>query len=269
MKIMLSLVLTFLLMSCQSQDQVKESSNAETTDINPAIEILKENTMMLYRQDPSFVYYENNASETQSGNISGLYKIHQVCEAFAERIKNNDKIDDSKKELIKLVERKKTGIISMKQKTQKKSIYLTYENILKQLNEMDFNSENTDQSLLNLTIVENMLVQNITHDKNFTPYKFNSYEPIVFAASNSVKLNDSIPLNIAVLAFDSTEAVHVQYTTNPKDLDNNNNITEVRGRQVYLKGKKKGNHILYGRLKVETRAGEEIWLPWQYSYTVN
>lgn len=268
MKAIISTAFILILISCQNQNsQTNESSDSTTASVEPTIEMLKENTMMLYRQDPDFLYYEKNASELENENIFGLYEVYQVCEELAKRIKNSKEVEAAKSELIEIVDEELAGIIAMGQKNQKENIYLTYQSISSKLKEINFSPENMEQSLLNIAIVENMLVKNMIHDKNHVPFKFNKFEAIAFANDNTIRLNDSIPINVFPIAYDSTEALHVKYADNPEDLDNNN-TTEFRGGQLYIKGKKKGNHTLYGLLKLTTIQGEERWLNWEYSYTV-
>ena len=258
-----------ILFACQSQEnQINESSRATSTNVPPTIKLLKEKTMMLLRQDREFAYYEKNPSDIGNENSNGVYRIHQICNELAEKIKKNEDIEAAKNDLINISDSYMHSLMAMGHEREKENTYLIYQSISSQLMEIDFNSTDKSQALLNLAIIENILVQNIIDQKYFSPYVLNSYEPIAFAETNTVNLNDSILLQVGLLASDSINFPHVRYTNNPKDLDNNNNITNVKGNRFYLKGEKKGNHTLYGVVPVKTKQGEDRWFRWEYHYTV-
>jgi gliding motility-associated protein GldM len=111
---------------------------------------------------------------------------------------------------------------------------------------------------------EQIALNNLNSISEKPLFKFNTIEPLAFAASSYINKGDSLPLSIMIAAFDSTEKSQIRYWINDS-LRVGNPIFDDKNR--ILLGGNIGRHRIDGEIAVETKNGVE-WQPWNFSYTV-
>ena len=122
--------------------------------------------------------------------------------------------------------------------------------------------------------------------KDAPVFNFNKIEPLAFASSSYINQGDSVELAVAIVAYDSTEAMKLRYweddtsyisPNNPyrpyskvrhadRDLTNMRTSTGYAGIHLKFSGGP-GDHIIVGEIEVE-EGGNKIWKPWKFNYSV-
>jgi hypothetical protein len=117
-------------------------------------------------------------------------------------------------------------------------------------------------------LAENKAISHIANRLNTPLFDFNKVSPLSFSQSTDVKKGGEMDLLVLLAAYDSTEAMKVNYwiddsTKSGKGLEY---IGPV-GSNLSLPTDKPGKHTVYGNIAVKER-GIEKWKPWKFEYTV-
>ncbi|MFK8036997.1 MAG: hypothetical protein AB8B74_01810 [Crocinitomicaceae bacterium] len=111
---------------------------------------------------------------------------------------------------------------------------------------------------------ESVAAQHMLDKVDAPMFNFNKIEPMAFAPTAYINQGDSLPLNVKIAAYDSTEIAKIRYGMDADTLPEK--WKEVEG-TIGLSGAKPGAHRVKGVIYVKQK-GELVPKPWSFDYTV-
>ena len=111
---------------------------------------------------------------------------------------------------------------------------------------------------------ESVAAQHMLDKVDAPMFNFNKIEPMAFAPSAYINQGDSLPLNVKIAAYDSTEIAKIRYGMDADTLPEKWKETEGT---IGLSGAKPGQHRVKGVIYVKQK-GELVPKPWEFNYTV-
>ncbi len=122
---------------------------------------------------------------------------------------------------------------------------------------------------LDIKNAESMATEFLLSKVDVQEFDFNKIEPLAFASSGYINQGDSVNLRVMIAAYDSTDAVKLDYGIDD-DTANRDNWVRYLDKDLSgfaLPGTTPGEHKVKGVIYVKQR-GVEVQKPWEYSYTV-
>jgi gliding motility-associated protein GldM len=115
---------------------------------------------------------------------------------------------------------------------------------------------------------ENKAVTHIASRVSAPKFNFNKIEPLAFAPASYINQGDSIKLSVMIAAYDSTEAMKINYWLDDSTMTGDGSPFEApAGTKLKLPGGGVGQHTLYGNIAVKEK-GVEKWKGWRFDYSV-
>jgi len=111
---------------------------------------------------------------------------------------------------------------------------------------------------------ESVAAQHMLDKVDAPMFNFNKIEPMAFAPSAYINQGDSLPLNVKIAAYDSTEIAKIRYGMDADTLPERWKETEGT---IGLSGATPGQHRVKGVIMVKQK-GELVPKPWEFNYTV-
>ena len=111
---------------------------------------------------------------------------------------------------------------------------------------------------------ESVAAQHMLDKVDAPMFNFNKIEPMAFAPSAYINQGDSLPLNVKIAAYDSTEIAKIRYGMDADTLPERWKETEGT---IGLSGATPGQHRVKGVIMVKQK-GELVPKPWAFNYTV-
>jgi len=115
---------------------------------------------------------------------------------------------------------------------------------------------------------ESKAVNQIASRVKAPKFNFNKIEPLAFSSTSYINQGDSLNLSVMIAAYDSTEAMKLNYwiDDSTKSADNKKTFKGGPGDKVSLGGAV-GGHTVYGEIAVKEK-GVEKWKGWKFNYSV-
>ncbi len=111
---------------------------------------------------------------------------------------------------------------------------------------------------------ESVAAQHMLDKVDAPMFNFNKIEPMAFAPSAYINQGDSLPLNVKIAAYDSTEIAEIAYGMDADTLPEKWKKTQGT---IGLSGATPGAHRVKGVIYVKQK-GELVPKPWSFDYTV-
>jgi hypothetical protein len=111
---------------------------------------------------------------------------------------------------------------------------------------------------------ESVAAQHMLDKVDAPMFNFNKIEPMAFAPSAYINQGDSLPLNVKIAAYDSTEVAEIAYGMDADTLPERWKKTQGT---IGLSGTQPGAHRVKGVIYVKQK-GELVPKPWEFNYTV-
>ncbi|MFD1552156.1 hypothetical protein DNU06_00335 [Putridiphycobacter roseus] len=111
---------------------------------------------------------------------------------------------------------------------------------------------------------ESVAAQHMLDKVDAPMFNFNKIEPMAFAPSAYINQGDSLPLNVKIAAYDSTEIAEIAYGMDADTLPERWKKTTGT---IGLSGATAGSHKVKGVIYVKQK-GELVPKPWSFNYTV-
>jgi len=117
-------------------------------------------------------------------------------------------------------------------------------------------------------MAEQIAIEVVSGRATVETFKFNKIEPLAFARTGYINQGDSLGLKIMIAAFDSTEAMKLEYWVDDtlKSAENMKTFSGKPGAELTLGGGV-GGHTVNGTIEVKEK-GSVKKKPWKFNYSV-